>query len=1264
MAKWDKSESWQADLHKLCKDERYEPFRSLLDFMKTLSEPAEAKDEKNEDLAKALLAVVKDLQAQREKGVDIRTHIEKMAGGYVQPDLTVLGDMQQANRDFVINQINFVLQQYGGGLLEGGAAAAKAVDSKKLAAAERRYRWRLKEELPRETRYYVELSGQTREEKARAPRARIRPEYREWIPAERGIELIKLETLREGVDKYPCIILLGDPGCGKTTALEQLAADFADEPGRLPIPLRLSGFGPGLSVEQFITGGLGGSARAGYWEAPELAENLKRYLESGKLFIMLDALNEMPQEDYGERAVSLRQFIDQWSAKGNWFLVTCRALDYGEELFGLQRVEIQPLSDEQIKSFLKNPDEFPESWESFWGELSKEAGGERSLLKLARNPYMLTVMMDVFKEDGRLGRNRSNLMQRFTEILMEWAKGKCPPKKWLDAEIQRESLGVMAFEVQSRAGFGTMVKTDQALSVMPSEVQPDPKWPAHSAQPEKVLALAASAHLIEMTGDRSSLRFYHQLLQEYYAAREMLKKMPSALTDKWRWPWLESEMPKWVRPDKNYDPLPPPPPTGWEETTIMAAGLRLENDDQLVLAVNAVNPVLAGRCLHEGRAGVRPAVRKAVIDSLLAATSDPKVALRVRIAAGDVLGYLGDTRFGELAAVLAGKFTMGDNREENEKPRHVLFLTDYQIGKYPVTNAEFSGFMQDGGYQEKRWWTEAGLAAGRPNGWSQPRSWNDSRFNRPNQPVVDVSWYECLAYCNWKRATTKLPYRLPSEAEWEKAARGSDGRQYPWGAKFDASRLNSFEGDQAVSSTTPVGVYPTGVSPTECLDMAGNVWEWTSSLWGKNFYKPDFRYPYRPDDGRENLKAGDESLRVLRGGSWNHSRNYARCSCRYRSRPPGDWFDYLGFRRRSPGGEVVERLEISLTLLETLFLHGAQGPLVSRRRPDDQPALIDPGIGDTQATLCRRVRSLPPRRRDGLNQRAGQTQGFRHPAEPEEVLHQWQGFGGVQGAIGAQILQPDIDLELTEVGLDRIAETDLIAAVAVERVHQQGNSGLPFHDQLQHHLIQIRAVVTAVAAGDLHHAVFRLGFTVVLAVSVKTGGIQMAEATDQTQPLDRLDGQHRIQFIHAVLVQLIQMPAQHIVVEVLRLNPWAQQPVQRFALEEVRGQIQGPIHKTQAIQDHGLDSGAHGHRPFVTVLYDHAINQFGYPEFVAHPGHHSQMIQGVALVLQRRCHRASFNMGCHHILPVGLRPQIALLMGRRHKISSYDNGYAECRLSD
>ena len=175
-----------------------------------------------------------------------------------------------------------------------------------------------------------------------------------------------------------------------------------------------------------------------------------------------------------------------------------------------------------------------------------------------------------------------------------------------------------------------------AESLMPSQVQLYKDLPLLSSPPDQVLKLVASAHIIEITGDRSSLRFYHQLLQEYFAALEMLERDPAGLDKLWRWPWLEKEMPKWVRPEDNYDPLPPPP-TNWEETTIMAARLVPENDDQLLRAVNEINPVLAGRCLHEGKAAVGRDTRQTVIERLLAAISDSKVALRVRIAAGEVL---------------------------------------------------------------------------------------------------------------------------------------------------------------------------------------------------------------------------------------------------------------------------------------------------------------------------------------------------------------------------------------------------------------------------------------------------------------------------------------------------------------------------------------------------------------------------------------------------------------------------------------------------
>ncbi|MCP4284327.1 MAG: formylglycine-generating enzyme family protein, partial [Gammaproteobacteria bacterium] len=309
-------------------------------------------------------------------------------------------------------------------------------------------------------------------------------------------------------------------------------------------------------------------------------------------------------------------------------------------------------------------------------------------------------------------------------------------------------------------------------------------------------------------------------------------------------------------------------PTGWEETTILAAGLNLENDDQLVRALVDVNPVLAGRCLNEGQAKVEKDIRQGAIMALLKTIARPEVALRVRIAAGEVLGYLGDSRLGELVTVPAGEFVMGEGNDQ-----HRLMLPEYQISRYPLTRAEYERFIEAGGYQQRRWWTEAGWA--RKN-WIEPEYWRDSRFNKPNQPVVGVSWYECVAYCRWLSAETGQPYRLPTEAEWEKAARGTDGRVYPWGNDFEASRGNMVLGEQVVNTTTPVGIYPTGISPAGLFDCSGNVWEWEQSK--------SADYPYQADDGRENLSG--TNVRVLRGGSWGNDHELdARCAARIRLYP-------------------------------------------------------------------------------------------------------------------------------------------------------------------------------------------------------------------------------------------------------------------------------------------------------------------------------------------------------------------------------------------
>src|SRR5262249_43320914 len=147
----------------------------------------------------------------------------------------------------------------------------------------------------------------------------------------------------------------------------------------------------------------------------------------------------------------------------------------------------------------------------------------------------------------------------------------------------------------------------------------------------------------------------------------------------------------------------------------------------------------------------------------------------------------------------------------------------------------------------------------------QPPYW-EHQLASIDHPAVSINWRDATAYVAWLADHTGHPWRLPSEAEWEKAARSTDGRIYPWGDFFDLSRANT--GDGTERTTTPVGSFPSGISPYGALDMAGNVWEWTSTL-----YKP---LPYTSSDGRDQVLW--EGNRVLRGGSWNDRPINARAA--------------------------------------------------------------------------------------------------------------------------------------------------------------------------------------------------------------------------------------------------------------------------------------------------------------------------------------------------------------------------------------------------
>jgi formylglycine-generating enzyme required for sulfatase activity len=211
-----------------------------------------------------------------------------------------------------------------------------------------------------------------------------------------------------------------------------------------------------------------------------------------------------------------------------------------------------------------------------------------------------------------------------------------------------------------------------------------------------------------------------------------------------------------------------------------------------------------------------------------------------------------------LCEVPAGAFLMGSDpaqdqdAAEHEMPQHWVTLAAYEIARFPVTVAEYAAFVR----------------AGQP----APQDWHN-QLAHPDHPVVNVFRQEALAYTAWLAQVTGQPWRLPSEAEWEKAARGDPdagrARLYPWGGSFDPRRCNT--GASHLGGTTSVGTYPTGASPYGAQDMAGNVWEWTSSL-----LKP---YPYVAADGREGAEA--RGVRVVRGGSWGDTPQAARAASRF-----------------------------------------------------------------------------------------------------------------------------------------------------------------------------------------------------------------------------------------------------------------------------------------------------------------------------------------------------------------------------------------------
>jgi formylglycine-generating enzyme required for sulfatase activity len=296
-----------------------------------------------------------------------------------------------------------------------------------------------------------------------------------------------------------------------------------------------------------------------------------------------------------------------------------------------------------------------------------------------------------------------------------------------------------------------------------------------------------------------------------------------------------------------------------------------------------------------------------------------------------------------------------------ELPAAPVVLAPFALAAFAVTNAEWAAFMAGGGYDDERYWEggearawlqgegtvvnvrsmarwwrrrfleEPGLVDREyardhmdeamyelwhrrlamdderferhlldyyPAGpLREPRYWRDPRYNNPMQPVIGISCFEARAYAAWLAAQSGRPYRLPTEAEWEAAARGTARRRFAYGEDFDPLKGNTVE--THVRAPTPVGVFPEGDTPDGIADLTGNTYDLTSSLWGDDPLRTSWPYPYRADDGREAVDVPVTVSRVGRGGAWYLGQVHARASYRGRDRydlRPDEWLNFRGCR--------------------------------------------------------------------------------------------------------------------------------------------------------------------------------------------------------------------------------------------------------------------------------------------------------------------------------------------------------------------------------
>lgn len=776
------------------------------------------------------------------------------------------------------------------------------------------------------------------------------PQLRMSDSADPGISAagIVVEDVRDAITKYDKtrIVILGEPGAGKTTTLERLALDLAlqtirnPQQGKLPVWIDLSKFdSANAHPAEFLQH---------EWELLGLNETYGQAINRGRVCFLLDGVNQMPYDDRALRIDRWANWANRELPKDNWAVFTCRTEDYDNGL-RLPQVKVQSLDRDRMKQYLELRFDAARAAE-LWADFDKRLHSHDDRFeKLARNPMFLALIADRCDEGKPFAENRAHLLQDLAiRRVAHELRDERVPRAWLNerAQIQAallDNLSRIAYAIQAQH------KSTAFNEAFAAQVLAAVSAPLSSAQ---TLELGAHANLLTRGDDKTTWTFWHHLLLEYFAARRLLDEFRAGknLSGYWRVGWRA-----WDFMPKRYasgERMESPPTTGWEETVMLTASLAEADAPLFIETVRRDNLPLAGRCLAEAGTHQNPLapVAERTRAALLKRERNASAHLRARIGAGLALGELGHPEFvpqrfefegravwailPPMESVPAGEFLRGSDPQDkrayaDEKTsERKIGLTAFEIGRYSVTNAEFQFFIQDGGYKNDRWWSDAGKqwkqggadahasaiedllqfretakyrtveSLAKQLSWlpqnssdwnefialsedearaqavrqferpfDRPGYWDDRDLSSPGRPVVGVNWYEAEAYCNWLAHVTGKPFRLPTEMEWEKAARGIDGREYPWGEKFESKRCNSAESH--IYTTTPVGLYPDGISPFKIFDATGNTRDWTSD-W----------YLMYSGGQRDASSTFGQKYRVLRGGSFAVDMASVRCAGR------------------------------------------------------------------------------------------------------------------------------------------------------------------------------------------------------------------------------------------------------------------------------------------------------------------------------------------------------------------------------------------------